>query len=198
MQKQLFTETPLSKAIFSFFGSLEKDILKTTSRPGSYKAYLFGGCALHIHTNARGSNDIDVEFNAARWITRTDVAISKETITYKAGSIRRKLAFDANFTPLLGPLHEDYQEDAIQLQKQITDSPLWIYVVTAEDLAVSKLGRFGEQDIKDILTLLNMKKMTLESFYERASEAISYFVGNTTRTKGNLEHIVRLYNKSSG
>ena len=50
---------------------------------------------------------------------------------------------------------------------------LWIYVVTAEDLAISKLGRFGEQDRQGILTLLRKNCLTVDNFYTRASEAIN-------------------------
>ena len=196
-QRMLFTETPLSKAIFKFFSSLEQDILKATNHPGAYRAYLFGGCALHIHTNARGSNDIDVEINAARRMEKTQVLITKASVTYQNGSTKRILAFDTNFTPMLGPLHEDYQDDAIRLQSESYDSPLWTYVVTPEDLAVSKLGRFGAQDIDDILTLLRMKKMTLDGFYKRATEAIDYYACNKTTATGSLNHIVRLYNQSN-
>ena len=97
------------------------------------------------------------------------------------------------FNPMLGPLHEDYQDSAIQLQTRHKNSPLWIYVVTAEDLAISKLGRFGEQDRQDILTLLRKNCMTVDSFYTKASEAINYYVGNTSVATGNLEHVIRLY-----
>lgn len=193
MTNTLHIDTPLSLAIFRFFDYLREDILKNTSKPGSVKAYIFGGCALHIHTNARGSNDIDVEFNSAKWLRGKDIVINNSRITYKSGDKRFTLVLDGNFTPTLGPIHEDYQDDAIQLQKHLPNSPLWIYVVTPEDLAVSKLGRFGEQDRNDILTLLKMKKMTLDSFTKRANEALKYYVGSVDTAKGSLDYIIRQY-----
>jgi hypothetical protein len=192
----LYTETPLSKAIFSFFSYIAKDIKKVTSKPGSYRAYIFGGCAFHIHTNARGSNDIDVEFNAARWMTSKEVIISKPSITYMNGAIERTLAFDSKFNTMLGPLHENYQTDAIQLQRKLSDSPLWIYVVTPEDLATSKLGRYSERDRDDILTLLQLKKMSVDSFYKRATEAIDYYVGNKTAVTNSLIQVINMYKHS--
>lgn len=192
--KKLYLETPLSKAVLKFFSNLEADIRAMTSKPGSVKAYLFGGCAFHIHTNARGSNDIDVEFNSAKWITGKDIVISKQFVTYQEeDSRRRRVTLDPNFTPMLGPLHENYVDDAIQLQTRFKDSPLWIYVVTAEDLAVSKLGRYSERDRDDILTLLRKNKMTLESFEKRASEALSYYVGNASVAKSHLRQVINLY-----
>lgn len=193
----LFTETPLSKAIFSFFSYIERDIKQLTSKPGSYRAYIFGGCAFHIHTNARGSNDIDVEFNAAKWMASSEVMINKPSIVYMNGVVERTLAFDAKFNTMLGPLHEDYQDDAILLQRNYLDSPLWVYVVTPEDLATSKLGRYSERDRDDILTLLELKKMSVDSFYKRATEAISYYVGNKTTVSSYLNQVIALYKQSS-
>lgn len=37
---------------------------------GAVKAFIFGGCAFHIHTNARGSNDIDAEIQAIQQLQR--------------------------------------------------------------------------------------------------------------------------------
>jgi len=103
----LYLDTPLTKALFRFFSSLEQDLRKESPADGAIRAYIFGGCALHIHTNARGSNDIDVEFNSARWLNRQDVVITKQAVDYKADGRTRTLVFDQNFTPTLGPLHED-------------------------------------------------------------------------------------------
>jgi len=192
-ENSLHTNTPLSKAIFQFFRHLEKDISKITSKPGSVKAYIFGGCAFHIHTNARGSNDIDVEFSSAKWLTSHDIVISRPLVTYKSGLDQRTLAWDRNFTPMLGPVHEDYQEDAIQLQPRASHSPLWIYIVTSEDLAVSKLGRYGHQDREDILTLLKLGRITVDGFYDRAKEALKYYVGDCSATTGCLNHVIKLH-----
>lgn len=170
---KLYMDTPLSKAVMRFFTHVENDILKTTNKPGAVKAYLFGGCALHIHTKARGSNDIDVEFSSAKWLTGKDIVFSHQYVTYQDESGRKLVSIDRQFTPMLGPLHEDYQENAIRLQTKQNDSPLWIYVVTAEDLAVSKLGRYSDQDRADILTLLKQGKITASGFRNRAEEALT-------------------------
>lgn len=195
MNNSLYLDTPLALAMLQFFGHLREDILHQTSKPGSVKAYLFGGCALHIHTNARISNDIDVEFSSAEWMRKNSIVISRPSIIYTAGPVRRTLEFDSQFTPVLGPLHEDYQDDAILLQKHHLDSPLWVYVVTPEDLAVSKLGRFGEQDREDILTMLKMKKMTVDNFRKRAAEALKYYVGSPDAAKSHLDYALWQYNQ---
>lgn len=119
--------------------------------------------------------------------------VTKQFVTYQEDGVRRQVSLDNNFTPMLGPLHEDYVEDAIQLQTRFKDSPLWIYVVTPEDLAVSKLGRYSERDREDILTLLRKNKMTLSSFEKRANDAISYYVGNASVVKSHLRQVISLY-----
>ena len=122
--------------------------------------------------------------------------VTKQFVTYQEDGVRRQVSLDNNFTPMLGPLHEDYVEDAIQLQTRFKDSPLWIYVVTPEDLAVSKLGRYSERDREDILTLLRKNKMTLSSFEKRANDAISYYVGNASVVKSHLRQVISLYEGS--
>lgn len=102
-----------------------------------------------------------------------------------------QLLYDRTFTPTLGPLHEDYQDDAIQIATRMKPSPLWLYVVTPADLAVSKLGRFGERDIEDILTLIRLGKLTIDDFLERAREAAKYYVGNPATINSHIEHIKR-------
>lgn len=182
--KRLHLDTPLAKALFKFFHHVEQDVVRAGAAPGVIRAYIFGGCAVHIHTNSRGSNDIDVEFNSTRWLNRQEVIVTKPAVEYEAGGRTMRLVLDQNFTTMLGPLHEDYQEDAIPLQRDEAASPLWIYVVTPEDLAVSKLGRFGDGDREDILTLLRMRKMTVESFTKRAKEAISLLCGKSRNCDG--------------
>ncbi|WP_052676491.1 hypothetical protein [Pseudomonas sp. 2(2015)] len=59
----LYLDTPLSKAIVSLF---ERALpMLQGKQPGALKIYVFGGCALHILTNARGSADVDAELMAA-------------------------------------------------------------------------------------------------------------------------------------
>lgn len=68
MNTDLYLNTPLAHAVLQFFNRAEKDFSKMELHPGSIKAFLFGGCAMHILTNSRGSGDIDVEFSAARHV----------------------------------------------------------------------------------------------------------------------------------
>ncbi len=191
MNPHLYLNTPLAKAVLKFFNRAEEDFSKEKLPPGSVRAYLFGGCAMHILTNSRGSGDIDVEFTAARHVKNSELKFNVAPIAYNIKQTKLRLLYDKTFTPTLGPLHEDYQDDAIQLATRMRPSPLWLYVVTPADLAVSKLGRFGDRDIDDILTLIKLKKLSIGEFLERATSATNYYIGNTLTIKGNINYILK-------
>jgi hypothetical protein len=62
------------------------------------------------------------------------------------------------------------------------------------DLAVSKLGRYGDQDIDEIHTLFD-HGLSIEEFKNRAEEARKYFPGNLDRLTGNITHVIKTYTK---
>jgi hypothetical protein len=45
-------------------------------------------------------------------------------------------------------------------------------------LTASKPGHFGGRDVEDILTLIKLKKLTIEAFVERTKDANKYYVGH--------------------
>ena len=191
MASELYLNTPLAQAVLKFFNRAEEDLFKIQLPPGSIKAYLFGGCAMHILTNSRGSGDIDVEFSAARHVKDSDLKFNVSPIVYSVQKEKFWLYYDETFSPTLGPLHENYQDDAIQIETRMRPSPLWFYVVSPADLAVSKLGRFGDRDIEDILTLIKLKKLSIDDFLDRASEAAEYYVGSESTIKSYINYIQR-------
>ena len=158
----------------------------TDAEPGTFRAYIFGGAALHIHTNARGSADIDVEFQAARAIELGDISV----IYVDNDGIEKALIVDDTFTPTIsGLLPECYQDDAIQLFGSDSD-PLVAYVVTALDLAVTKMDRLAVDDQADIVSLHQAGKFTANELREHAEEALIGAVGNERRLKGNIKFMV--------
>ena len=156
------------------------------AEPGTYRAYIFGGAALHIHTNARGSSDIDVEIQAAQALELDDITI----IYTDDDGLEKALIVDDTFSPTIsGLLPEYYQDDAIPLFGSDSD-PLVAYVVTALDLAVSKLDRLAVDDQADIISLHQAGKFTAEELRKHAEEALIGAVGNERRLKGNIEFMV--------
>lgn len=63
--------TPLGQAIVRLFPRAVP--LLNGSPAGSLKVYIFGGCAVHLLTHARGSADIDAEIEAAKVLKADEV-----------------------------------------------------------------------------------------------------------------------------
>jgi hypothetical protein len=187
-KEKLFTNTPMGRAIIDAMLEVNAAISEQVAdaEPGTYRAYIFGGAALHIHTNARGSSDIDVEIQAAQALELDDITI----IYTDDDGLEKALIVDDTFTPTIsGLLPEYYQDDAIPLFGSDSD-PLVAYVVTALDLAVSKLDRLAVDDQADIISLHQAGKFTAEELRKHAEEALIGAVGNERRLKGNIEFMV--------
>jgi hypothetical protein len=192
---EIYRDTPMAKAIFEMFDNLADFLEDRGAKPGSCKAYIFGGCALHLHTNARGSSDLDIELEAMDRISPNELVLALDEVFFDDPETGpSSIVFDPNFTPTLAPLHEDYQEDAIWLNRNEEDSTIWVYLVQKVDLAISKLGRYGDQDIDDIHTLFD-HGLSIEEFKYRAEEARKYFPGNLDRLTGNITHVIKTYTK---
>jgi hypothetical protein len=78
-----------------------------------------------------------------------------------------------------------YREDAIPL-RQSSESPLWIYLASPVDVAVSKVARFVEVDQSDIRVLAERSLITENEFMNRVEEALLYWVGNDMMLKYNI------------
>ncbi|MEI8633591.1 DUF6036 family nucleotidyltransferase [Vibrio sp. PP-XX7] len=140
---------------------------------GSIKAYVFGGCAVHLYTNARGSNDLDAELNAANKLDISSIILELDPVYFDDPEVGEStLDWDANFNIGLPSLGPDYKENAIPLV--YGDSILHISLVSAVDIAVSKLSRLAEDDLKDIIALFKAKRFSLEDFKQVAQDAIDY------------------------
>lgn len=115
---QLHTETPLAKAIFELFGNFEAALRHVAGDlpAGSIKAFIFGGCALHIHTNARGSNDLDVELEAARHLKIEEIRLELDPVYFEdENGLPSILELDTQFNTALASVSSDYKERAIPL-----------------------------------------------------------------------------------
>ena len=160
---------------------------------GTCRAYIFGGCALHLHTKARGSSDLDVELEAAKKVSIGELVLELDDIFYDDPDTGpSSIVLDETFNPTLAPLHELYQEEAIRLNPNEDSSPLEVYVVQKVDLAISKLGRYGDQDIDDIHTLFS-HGLDIEEFRKRALEASKYYVGNVSTLISHIEHVINTF-----
>lgn len=166
----LHLQTPLAQAVRQLF---DRALPLLAGRPpGTVKIYVFGGCALHMLTNARGSADIDAEIQASEHLLREEVrAIYAAPEDYEQDGLDLSVVFDQQFNNSLCPLHEDYDTRAILLPGQ-ESSALQVFIAHPIDLAISKLGRFTERDQDDINLLIRSGKLNLSEFDRLAREAI--------------------------
>ena len=152
------------------------------------RMYVAGGGALHLYTGERVSRDIDATFSR-----RIVLPENLEVAYCDADGAARLLYFDRQYNDTLGLLHEDAQDDSVPIAIPGHDgSILEIRLLSALDLAVSKIGRFSSQDRDDISTLARHKLITSTALRRRAAGALAGYVGDTARAEGSIELAVRI------
>ena len=152
------------------------------------RMYVAGGAALHMYTGERVSRDIDATFSH-----RIALPENLEVAYRDADGAARLLYFDRQYNDMFGLLHEDAQDDSVPLALEgIDPGILEVRLLSALDLAVSKLGRFSSQDRDDIAALARHKLISSPKLRQRAEEALLGYVGDTTRVRGSIELAVRI------
>lgn len=174
-------QTPLGSAILRLFGDLGERLAERNVPADAVRAYLFGGCAVHIYATSRTTSDVDVEFDY-QLLHRGDLDLSLQELPFLLYDDPEhgpsQLVYDRKFNTTLCPLHEDYPERSSRLGGESTfDSPLSVWLPCPEDLAITKLGRLSTMDVDDILLLLEQPGASIESFEQLAREAIKCYVG---------------------
>lgn len=190
-------ETALGQALIAMFRSLESELIAEGAPPGALTVVVFGGCAVHLYTHHRVSTDVDAElFEVALppgINLRALLAGLPEAFTDERTGRVLELAYDLNFTPCLGPLHEDYLERVIRLDSFAPLSPIQVLIASPVDIAISKLGRGTDQDISDIFALMRSGFILASEFERLALEAIDCYVGNHEPPTSILRNILQDY-----
>ena len=152
------------------------------------RMYVAGGAALHFHTGERVSVDVDAVFSRRIALPDgLDVAYRDED------GAARLLYFDRQYNDTLGLTHEDAHDDSISLTLDgIDPGVLDVRILTPIDLAVSKIGRFSEQDRADIAALARRGLVNPSKLEKRALEALEGYVGDTQRLRGNIASAVKI------
>ena len=147
------------------------------------RMYVAGGAALHLYTGERVSRDIDAAFSR-----RIALPENLEVAYRDADGAARLLYFDRQYNDTLGLLHEDAYEDSVPLKLEGGDaSVLDVRLLSALDLAVSKIGRFSSQDRDDIAALARHRLIGASALRRRAGEALRGYVGDIKRVQGSIE-----------
>lgn len=195
----IYNDSPITLAILKLFQELEDWILENHQNlpHGAVKAFIFGGCAFHIHTNARGSNDIDAKIQAIKQLKKEDIFLflKNNDVEYiDTNNLETNLEFDSGFNTSLASIDPDYDERVIPL---VCDSIVEVYLVSGLDLAVSKLARLSDRDIQDIKELYKQNKFSLEEFEKSANNAKDYYV-TPEQLDSNIRYILLLLSELKG
>lgn len=162
-----------------------------TSLPRSQlpiKMYVAGGAALHFHVGERVSRDIDAAFSH-----RIALPENLEVNFRDSDGRVRLLYFDRQYSDTFGLLHEDAYEDSVLLElKGLDRSVLEVRLLSALDLAVSKIARFESQDRADIQALAGHRLFTPIALRRRAEAALRGYVGDLGRIRTSIELAVEI------
>ncbi len=156
------------------------------SRPDAFpiRMYVAGGAALHFHTGARVTEDVDAVFSKRVLFTE---AIE---VSYRDPDGRARILYlDTNYNDTLGLLHEDAYADSQPVTVPGVDRKLIdVRVLSPVDLAVAKLSRFADRDRDDIELLATRGLIDSARVRKRAEEALGGTVGdlNSVRTSIDL------------
>jgi hypothetical protein len=109
-------------------------------------------------------------------------------VAYKdAEGAPRLLYFDRQYNDTFALMHEDAYDDSVPLTlKGIDASVLDVRLLSALDLAVSKISRLSGQDRDDIVTLGRHGLIRSAALRRRSEEAMENYVGNLDTLKDSL------------
>jgi hypothetical protein len=147
------------------------------------KMYVAGGAATYFYTGARVSRDVDAVFSRR-------IALPDDLeVTYRdSDGAPRLLYFDRQYNDTFALMHEDAHGDSVPLAlKHIDASVLDVRLLSALDLAISKISRLSSQDREDITALASRGMIKSEALRGRAEEALNNYVGSLDTLRGGIE-----------
>lgn len=167
---------------------IERSLQGVPKKTLPVRMFLAGGAALHLYTGVRVSKDIDAAFSH-RIALPDDLQVSYRD----ADGAARVLYFDYQYNDTLALMHDDAREDAALVELPGVDAKvLEVRVLSPVDLAVSKLGRFSEQDRADVVALARAGRLQAAPLRRRAEAALRAYVGDTARVQGAIDIACRL------
>jgi hypothetical protein len=169
-------------------GRIAGSLTSLPARQLPIKMYVAGDAALHFYLGERVSRDIDAAFSH-----RIALPENLEVNFRDSDGRARLLYFDRQYSDTFGLLHEDAYEDSVLLElKGLDRSVLEVRLLSALDLAVSKIARFESQDRADIEALASCKLFTSTALRRRAEAALRGYVGDLGRIRTSIEIAVDL------
>src|SRR3984957_2047327 len=183
MQPSRATRPEYLAAFSELIQRIAEPLRELPKRSLPIKMYVAGGAAMHFYTGERISNDVDAVFSKR-------IALPRDLeVTYQdPDGAARLLYFDRQYNDTFALMHEDAHQDSVPLTLEGIDaSILDVRLLSALDLAVSKISRFSSQDRDDIALLARRKLITSVRLQRRAEDAMAGYVGELTRLRGSIE-----------
>lgn len=152
------------------------------------RMYVAGGAAMHFYTGERTSKDIDAVFSH-RIVLPDDLEVAYRDSDGGA----RLLYFDRQYNDTFSLMHENAQDDSVPLAlKDIDPEVLDVRLLSALDLAVSKISRFGRSDREDMMSLARHGLIRSAQLRKRAEEAVQAYVGNLDTLRASIDLACRI------
>lgn len=181
-------ETAYRAAFDALVAKVQQHLTAVSRAALPVRMFVAGGAALHLLTGERATEDVDATFSR-RVLIADEIAVSYRDPDGRA----RLLYLDRNYNDTLGLLHEDAYDDSRPVDVPGVDRDvLEVRVLSPLDLAVSKLGRFGEQDRADIELLARRGLIDAASLRARAEDALVGYVGDMAPVRTSIEVACRL------
>ncbi|MCR1347335.1 hypothetical protein NRY68_16415 [Acidithiobacillus ferrooxidans] len=145
----------------------------------SIRLIMTGGAAMSLYSQTRTSADVDAIFSH-------QIILPEVLVSYRDEYGKMcKLSWDRNYSPSIGLMHPEAEQDAIFVARS-PDGKFDILVLTAIDLATSKIGRYADNDQRDIQELFQDGFITPEDLERRAADSMGYYVGNIRQVHHNM------------
>jgi hypothetical protein len=184
----------LTGALGQFLDRLDAVIRGSGYEGAPILMYLAGGLAVNYYCGTRYTGDIDASFSHRILLQDEELAF---TYLKRDGS-RALLYFDRNYNPLFGLLHEAYEADSVEWAGIGNERrKVQLRVLSPVDLAVSKIARFSDQDLRDILDVARTSGLTFAAVETRSLSAMADYVGNREPVLANLR-VLRTWMEAEG
>jgi hypothetical protein len=152
------------------------------------KMYVAGGAAVHFYTGERMSSDVDAVFSR-----RIALPSDLEVAYQDPDGAARLLYFDRQYNDTFALMHHDAHDDSVPLTfKSIDASILDVRLLSALDLAVSKISRLSSQDRDGITTLAKHGLIKSAALRRRSEQAMDNFVGDLEALKDGINIACRI------
>lgn len=133
--------------------------------------------------------DLDIEVEAAEKLNVHSLVLELDNVYFtdpNDGEMQLVMddTFQIGITPIVSP---DYKSRAIPLNEG--NQVLHTYLISAVDIAVSKLSRCATGDVEDILAMYKKGRFSLDEFTEAAEEALEY-TATPDSLQLDIDHVI--------